>query len=202
MELEQSAGRTLGATLAKVGGKQGAVIFDVLEGGLLDAWNKAHPDRAVVRGSFVTRVNEATCFWSILDEASRAGRMRMVVSRPPPGSAQWCDGAASLSRGLRHSQNSVLVLLPRAAAPHHPALCSLAAVAAGSVGADYCSVCACDVGEREAVVRLPCRHAFHRNCIARWLSQPFEGSTRQQMCPLCRRLLVCSPDGSAGLIEH
>ena len=44
---------------------------------------------------------------------------------------------------------------------------------------ETCSIC-CDKGDGEWV-RLPCGHAFHRECAKEWLMQ------RQRTCPLCRK---------------
>lgn len=43
-----------------------------------------------------------------------------------------------------------------------------------------CSVCMDDLSEGQEVKRLPCRHAFHRECIYNWLCRE---STK---CPVCR----------------
>eukprot|EP00928_Gymnodinium_smaydae_P046273 TRINITY_DN30826_c0_g1_i2.p1 TRINITY_DN30826_c0_g1~~TRINITY_DN30826_c0_g1_i2.p1 ORF type:complete len:298 (-),score=41.71 TRINITY_DN30826_c0_g1_i2:98-991(-) len=42
-----------------------------------------------------------------------------------------------------------------------------------------CPVCLCDLLPNSQVVRLPCLHAFHSDCLSRWLTQ-CKGT-----CPLC-----------------
>jgi hypothetical protein len=44
---------------------------------------------------------------------------------------------------------------------------------------ECCSVCMEDFAAREDTVRLPCSHAFHRDCISPW----FHKATT---CPMCR----------------
>ena len=42
-----------------------------------------------------------------------------------------------------------------------------------------CTICMRDFDAGEVLVRLPCAHHFHRDCVACWLM-------RQGTCPLCR----------------
>ncbi|KAF5747427.1 E3 ubiquitin-protein ligase XERICO [Tripterygium wilfordii] len=43
-----------------------------------------------------------------------------------------------------------------------------------------CAVCLSDFVEGEKIRRLKCKHAFHKNCLDRWLNQYWA------TCPLCR----------------
>lgn len=52
----------------------------------------------------------------------------------------------------------------------------------GSGGLTECSVCLSRIRVGEATRRLPCRHAFHRDCVDRWLAL----YCRRRTCPLCR----------------
>ncbi|XP_042396675.1 E3 ubiquitin-protein ligase EL5-like [Zingiber officinale] len=50
-------------------------------------------------------------------------------------------------------------------------------------GGQYCAVCLEEMEEGQAARVLPeCRHAFHRECVDRWLA-------RHRECPLCRAVL-------------
>ncbi|KAL6650256.1 hypothetical protein ACP70R_009181 [Stipagrostis hirtigluma subsp. patula] len=51
-------------------------------------------------------------------------------------------------------------------------------------GSSECCVCLSRIRAGEATRRLPCRHAFHRDCVDRWLAS----CTRT--CPLCRVRVV------------
>ncbi|KAH0681680.1 hypothetical protein KY285_021943 [Solanum tuberosum] len=44
---------------------------------------------------------------------------------------------------------------------------------------DECSVCLDELGEETDVLRLPCSHLFHAECITKWLQN-------SHYCPLCR----------------
>ncbi|XP_006349597.1 E3 ubiquitin-protein ligase RING1-like [Solanum tuberosum] len=44
---------------------------------------------------------------------------------------------------------------------------------------DECLVCLDELGEETEVVRLPCSHMFHAECITKWLEN-------SHYCPLCR----------------
>ncbi|KAL5216441.1 hypothetical protein ABZP36_007842 [Zizania latifolia] len=47
-----------------------------------------------------------------------------------------------------------------------------------------CCVCLSRIRVGEATRRLPCRHAFHRDCVDRWLV------SCRRTCPLCRVYVV------------
>ncbi|XP_062206064.1 E3 ubiquitin-protein ligase RHA2A-like [Phragmites australis] len=44
----------------------------------------------------------------------------------------------------------------------------------------YCCVCISTCRDGEEIRKLPCGHAFHRDCVDRWLAQC------RRTCPLCR----------------
>lgn len=48
-----------------------------------------------------------------------------------------------------------------------------------------CSVCLESFGEGACITTLPCRHAFHADCIGPWLRQEGTGAS----CPLCKRIV-------------
>lgn len=45
-----------------------------------------------------------------------------------------------------------------------------------------CAVCLAEFEEGDVLLQLPCRHAFHAECVESWLQ-------RHVTCPICRRLL-------------
>jgi len=47
---------------------------------------------------------------------------------------------------------------------------------------EICSICLQVFNENEILLRLPCQHKFHNNCINTWLNN-------NQSCPLCRATL-------------
>ncbi|KAK6790588.1 hypothetical protein RDI58_009669 [Solanum bulbocastanum] len=44
---------------------------------------------------------------------------------------------------------------------------------------DECLVCLDAIGEETQILRLPCSHMFHGDCITKWLEN-------SHYCPLCR----------------
>ncbi|GJM84641.1 hypothetical protein PR202_ga00330 [Eleusine coracana subsp. coracana] len=56
-----------------------------------------------------------------------------------------------------------------------------------------CVVCISTCCDGEEVRRLPCGHAFHRDCVDRWLARC------RRTCPLCR--FYVGGGGSVGLLD-
>jgi len=52
----------------------------------------------------------------------------------------------------------------------------------GEDGLDLCAICLSDYEDGVQVRVLPCRHAFHRECIDTWLA-------RNNACPYCKRVV-------------
>jgi hypothetical protein len=50
---------------------------------------------------------------------------------------------------------------------------------AGECGVTECGVCLAELTAHTLVVKLPCGHAFHPNCISKWLTQC------KNTCPFC-----------------
>ena len=78
--------------------------------------------------------------------------------------------AAARPRGLTEAQIEALpcrTLPEGAACLSDPSLCT-------------CAICMDDLEAGDGVLELPCRHVFHKPCLAEWLAQKNE-------CPNCRR---------------
>ncbi|KQJ81968.1 E3 ubiquitin-protein ligase MPSR1 [Brachypodium distachyon] len=59
-----------------------------------------------------------------------------------------------------------------------------------------CCVCLSRIRAGEATRRLPCRHAFHRDCVDRWLA------LCKRTCPLCRVYVVDANSRQAAAAKH
>mmetsp|Transcript_6073 Transcript_6073/g.9440 ORF Transcript_6073/g.9440 Transcript_6073/m.9440 type:complete len:232 (-) Transcript_6073:98-793(-) len=57
--------------------------------------------------------------------------------------------------------------------------------------ADACRVCLGKFESDTSVIQLPCQHAFHAECISRWLTQ------YKSTCPLCSTAIKCEGDKEA-----
>jgi len=60
----------------------------------------------------------------------------------------------------------------------------------------FCSICLCEYERSEVIVKLPCSHIFHEDCISTWTCNHFR-------CPLCNFDLVANYDnGSTDDLEE
>jgi len=191
-------GDVLGAALGKT--DTGAVILNIREGGLLDDWNEANPWHRLYPGLIITEVNGSTGYWDILGELQRPGLLSIRVSAEPPWNAgpNWFQEITEMGKTLQETtwggNRPFMVRLQQDGVGDQFA--SLPTVRAGDCGVDQCAICMDDVAPDESLVQLPCRHAFHALCAARWLTQPGGHSRgKRQRCPLCCQKVVCSPEG-------
>jgi hypothetical protein len=140
-------------------------------------------------------VNGAVSYWDILEELRRPGVLDMRVSAEPPSKAgpNWSQQAVEFGRSLEGQcvEGSALIRLQS-----HNQFSSFPTVRAADCGVDQCAICIGDVGPDDSLMLLPCKHAYHPLCVARWLTQRAEPHTAQkQSCPLCCRRMVHSPEG-------
>jgi hypothetical protein len=54
----------------------------------------------------------------------------------------------------------------------------------------HCSICLCEYEDGETLVKLPCKHVYHDECISSW-------TTNHVKCPLCNFDLETAPVDSA-----
>ncbi|CAL9056397.1 E3 ubiquitin-protein ligase RING1-like [Musa acuminata AAA Group] len=57
----------------------------------------------------------------------------------------------------------------------------------GDIREESCIICFEEFDEGVAVTRTPCKHAFHGDCLTRWLES-------SRVCPLCRHAMPASAD--------
>merc|ERR1712087_562521 len=119
------------------------------------------------------------------------GTMKITATPPKNADPNWYEEIADMGRNLEAQggkSSFMLRLQPQDGSKSH-AFSSLPTIRAGDCGVDQCAICIDEVGPDESLVQLPCKHAFHGSCTARWLSQ--SQSTRK-CCPLCCRKIVFS----------
>jgi len=202
VDVHKREGDVLGAALGN--NEEGAVVVAVEEHGLFEDWNRAHPEQALRPGVIITEVNGVSGYWSILEEIQKPGALAMKVSSRPPrnAGANWLReieemGARFRKQGGVNTSSFMLRLQPKDTNTNSPAFSSLPTVRAGDCGVDRCAICLDDVGPEETLVQLPCGHAFHSLCAARWLSEGGRnGCSKRQCCPLCCRRVTFAPHGN------
>ncbi|CAK0864610.1 unnamed protein product [Prorocentrum cordatum] len=198
-------GDVLGAGLGNT--DKGAVIVDIQEHGLFDLWNRAHDLPPLRPGLIITEVNGSTGYWDILGELQRPGLLSIRVSAEPPWNAgpNWFQEITEMGKTLQETtwggNRPFMVRLEQDGAGDQ--FSSLSTVRAGDCGVDQCAICMDDVAPDESLVQLPCRHAFHALCAARWLTQPGGHSRgKRQRCPLCCQKVVPSPGGGCDVARE
>lgn len=243
VRLHRGADDLVGASLGDT--EDGAVLMCVKEGGILHKWNRSNPSRAIRPGYIIEEINGARGYWNLLDMLRNQGPLVFKVSTVPPESAgpDWFEEIAATAKemGESPSQSQFMVRLqkeekgfvlpsPRGmASPRgreradRSILAPLPGVTGSAAGVDQCAICQEDVGPTEVLVQLPCGHAYHALCAARWLVRfksetnqhtedsedglaarhaASEGAEDEQVaCPLCRRELVSTKKGVARSLE-
>jgi len=200
LQLHRRQGDVLGAGLGNT--DKGAVIFDIQENGLLNKWNRDHDLHPLRPGLIITEVNGITGYWDILGELQKPGILNIKVTAEPPWNAgsNWFQDITEMGKRFqdmaRGGKSPFMLRLKQEDPGAKPKFSSLPTVRAGDCGVDQCAICIDDVAPDESLVQLPCGHAFHALCAARWLTQAGRHSQgKRQCCPLCCRKVLSSPGG-------
>lgn len=189
MRLIRREGDILGAALGDT--DKGAVIINIQEGGLLDAWNEANQSPRLFPGLIITEVNGVRGYWGIVEELEGPLELNLRISAQPPKRAgpTWFEDVAAMGRSLEKQRgkggggwSSFMFPLQQEGPGARSHFSSLPNVVAGDCCVDQCAICLDDVAPDETLVQLKCKHAFHPKCAARWLTQC---RGKRQCCPLC-----------------
>jgi hypothetical protein len=205
-QMHKEAGDLVGASLGNT--PSGAVLFCVQEGGIIDRWNRQNPHRALKPGYIIEEVNGVKGYWNLLEVLRHPGPLVCKVATVPPESAgpNWFEEITTMARKIEQSSNKgpfMLRLQPQDPKTTDKSMFStLPGVRASTVGVDLCSICLDEVEPSEMLVQLPCKHAFHALCAARWLAQTSSASgAKRQSCPVCCRKMVSTPGGGVCAVE-
>jgi hypothetical protein len=200
-------GDLVGASLGNT--NTGAVIFSIQEGGILDKWNKANPQHVMRPGFIIQEVNGVRGYWNVLEEMRKPGQLVLKVTSIPPADAgpHWFQEITDMARSMEQQACKgpfMLRLQPQDPnATNRNTFSTLPSVKASQCGVDQCAICLDDVQPNETLVQLPCQHAFHALCAARWLAQTANRKGgKQQCCPLCCRKVVSTPEGGVCSVEQ
>jgi hypothetical protein len=209
IQVVKCPGDLLGAGLGNT--SKGAVIFNVKPGGVLAQYNKdASEEHKLGPGFIIEEVNGVTGYWNILEELRKLGVLKMKISATPPprASPNWFEEIATMGKELEAQGSPFMVRLQPQdpGSQSQPTFSSLPHVRAGDIGVEQCAICLEDVDPQRGLVQLPCGHAFHALCAARWLTQNTAGGKHQgcgtrQCCPLCNRTVVGTKDGKIEAVD-
>merc|ERR1719188_2684613 len=149
----------------------------------------------------IAEVNGISGYWLILEELRRPCVLVMKVTATPPKNAEpnWYEQIADMGRQLeaQDGQSSFMLKLQPQDGSKSETFSSLPTIRAGDCGVDQCAICIDDIQPDETLVQLPCGHAFHALCAARWLTQAGKHSRgKRQCCPLCCRKVDAADDQS------
>jgi len=200
MRLERKLCEELGLDVGNTAGnKVGAVILNIWEHGVLSEWNKNNPENPLKVGHIIVEVNQARGFWDIFENLGKVGTLEMTIQRDPPRDG-WYDEVSHLGQALqqRGSSGSLSLRLNSRSKKDRgsventaEALTCLPKVRAADCGVTDCSICLCEVNPHDQLVQLPCKHAFHAVCAARWLTR-----SARRSCPLCQQTILDQGSGS------
>mmetsp|Transcript_103229 Transcript_103229/g.200027 ORF Transcript_103229/g.200027 Transcript_103229/m.200027 type:complete len:213 (+) Transcript_103229:147-785(+) len=160
----------------------GILVRGILPQTMISAWNEQNPSSQVLVGARLVSVNGIdvdpswSCWCSILSEL-RKNTVNMVITR---GQTEilW-------RRALPPPRDEALDhILPT------NFLDSMTLHTAAECDAAECCICLEDL-RPDAVVQLPCKHAFHRTCAETWLTQC--PTFRFAKCPMCRQQVWTPP---------
>mmetsp|Transcript_1554 Transcript_1554/g.3361 ORF Transcript_1554/g.3361 Transcript_1554/m.3361 type:complete len:347 (-) Transcript_1554:28-1068(-) len=129
----------------------GLEVLHIHDRGGVQEWNKAHPEEQIRAGDRIVFVNGAARS-EMLGTLWRDPMLHMV-----------------LRRGLPAGREDVL---------SDDCVAQLPALSQAADGA-VCGICLADLDVGQEPTELPCRHAFHRGCVAEWLTK------HSALCPFC-----------------
>ncbi|MEW5306672.1 MAG: hypothetical protein WDW36_009122 [Sanguina aurantia] len=120
-------------------------------------------------------------------EAPRSAAALPLPLRAPPQAAAQAAPALGGAPAVAEVQLSAMSSLARRAASAVGAAAAAAGAAAlaasdagpGASEGDCCAICLMEFEEGETLQLLPCRHAYHPQCIEQWLGRDIH-------CPLCK----------------
>jgi hypothetical protein len=168
-----------------IGKKNGLVIVNIWQDGIVRKWNQGNPDCSFKAGHIIRQVNGLRDFWEMAEELQRSNRLELVVQRNPPRDG-WQQEVERLNRSF-NAQEPASSLCLHFGSGEDMTVTKLSGLRAGECGATECCICLREMEEGDSVVQLPCGHTFHPLCAGRWLTQ-----STHRSCPLCKRPAVAA----------
>jgi len=126
-------------------------IQSINDKGAVHEWNRTHPDEQIHIGDKIVFLNGTTKA-DMLWRLWKDPVLHMVLRRGPPD---------------EHGE-----VLPMDFVDRLP-------VVRGATDGRACGICLGDLDSQEDSMELPCKHAFHRDCVAEWLTK------HSALCPFC-----------------
>lgn len=176
-------------------GQWGVQVASVIEGqgGLVEKWNAENPSMAVRPSDWLVSLNSVRVFYltPIIEELRRTGPLEIMFTERPNDTSVF---------GLQHRDFSEadfdallaldLSIAPKCAARaaniiRHLPLVEVDASSEARHSGHQCSICLETLNKEDKVAQLPCKHLFHRHCIAGWLQQGISTLATTAKCPNC-----------------
>lgn len=175
--LQKEEGVPLGAALKKKDGY--SLITAISLAGKIKNWNDAHPDKEVRPGDKIVGVNgEVSGHWDMAQSLWRVGPVSLQVERDLSEPCYVCHThSRTFLSGMEGSSKNYKSIKLASPVDELPYSC------AGDCKQEECAICLEDYTDASTrLVVLPCNHAFHPQCAARWFSQH-----HARYCPLCKQ---------------
>jgi len=145
----------------------GLSILEVEDTDCIRQWNREH--EPLQAGYSIVEVNGFKDVRSMTQQFRSANQLELLINKELTEEQQW-----ALQKSMQ--QQKVADAIDRVIEDVHPKSCD-----------ETCCICHDDMDANSAVVRLPCKHRFHRTCATKWL-------VRRQRCPLCNHHLSLDLD--------
>jgi hypothetical protein len=169
-------GVPLGAALRRHDG--GSLLISAISvSGSIAEWNEKCPEKRIRPGDMIIAINgDNSDLWTMVKKMWSVGEITLTIQRDQstlPEVHRTDSREYLVEEGRKMRRTKLKLHCPVDDLPHK---------SAGDCDGTVCAICFEDYEDTKTnVVVLPCNHAFHRLCAARWFSQG------ARCCPLCKQ---------------
>eukprot|EP00448_Togula_jolla_P009973 CAMPEP_0170607504 /NCGR_PEP_ID=MMETSP0224-20130122/21090_1 /TAXON_ID=285029 /ORGANISM="Togula jolla, Strain CCCM 725" /LENGTH=260 /DNA_ID=CAMNT_0010932675 /DNA_START=72 /DNA_END=854 /DNA_ORIENTATION=+ len=189
--LTKSAGEVLGFGVAVRG--RAMIIHNLTTPSLVTDWNTRNPARKVCVGDRIVAVNGVSHdLWEMIAELHKVGVLNIRITRgglaAVPQLRPACPSRMDLFLSLQFRSlgpedyerlSQLDENIPCRDTLPQILVNALPTITVDKCGEGICRVCLDEIEVDSHILQLPCGHAFHHDCISKWLTQS------KRRCPLC-----------------